>query len=135
MLNETPPTKTVDLVIGFDSDFNFMNFLQPDAPVRLALDLSERCELVFRLRDQMVLLGWTFQRLPIQMRNDYGTNFSSYVWLDNVIDGVSYEHTRFKIIYECARMGEYEYTLFMSDAHGQDIALDPKISNGAGRVP
>lgn len=135
MINEDVPTIVKELVIGLVDDFNFMNVADPDNPIRLALDLSERCELVFTLSYDMVKAGWTFQRLPIEIRNDYGVNFSSYVWVENLLGDVSYGRTRFKIIYECCRMGEYEYTLYMNDRFGQSIALDPKIENGAGRVP
>jgi len=135
MINESVPTVVKELVIGLVDDFNFMNVVDPQNPVRLALDLTERSELVFTLSEELVRAGWTFQRLPIEVRNDYGVNFSSYVWVENLLDGCPVGRTRFKLIYECKRMGEYEYSLFMNDRIGQSIVLDPKIENGAGRVP
>lgn len=134
-MTEPTPTKVVQLVIGIADGFNFMNMIDPANPVRLTLDLSERCDLVFTLSDPLVRAGWTFQRLPILVRNDYGVNFSSYIWLDNIVDHKRMPSTKFKLVYECRRMGEYAYSLFMTDSHGQSIDLDPKIENGAGRIP
>jgi hypothetical protein len=135
-MTEPTPGKVVEIVIGLDERFNFMNFLHPERPTRLTLDLSERCELVFTLSDQLINAGWMFQRRPIEIARDFGVNFSSYVWLQYSIDGGDPEpRTRFKIIYEDARMGEYSYSLFMLDGHGQKIDLDPDIENGTGRVP
>jgi hypothetical protein len=134
-MTEPTPTKVFELVIGIADGFNFMNMIDPDNPVRLTLDLSERCDLVFTLSDTLVRAGWTFQRLPILVRNDYGVNFSSYIWLDNVVEETLVPNTKFKLVYECLRMGEYAYSLFMTDSHGQSIDLDPKIENGAGRIP
>ena len=134
-MKEPTPTRVVELVIGIADNINFMNVLDPANPAPLSLDLSERCELVFRLSDTLVDAGWNFQRRPISIRDDFGVNFSSYVWVTQWLDGPLAPHSCFKIIYECARMGEYEYSLFMTDAHGQSITLDPKIENGTGRVP
>lgn len=135
-MTEPTPRKVVELVIGFDDKFNFMNFADPEKPTRLKLDLSERCELVFLLSDQLVKAGWTFERRPIKIADDYGVNFSSYVWVTEWPGRPAIpERTCFKIIYECARMGVYTYSLFMRDGHGQRIDLDPDVENGAGRVP
>ena len=134
-MKEPTPTRVVEQVIGIADNINFMNVLDPANPTPLSLDLSERCELVFRLSDTLVDAGWNFQRRPISIRDDFGVNFSSYVWVTQWLDGPLAPHSCFKIIYECARMGEYEYSLFMTDAHGQSITLDPKIENGTGRVP
>lgn len=135
-MTEPTPSKVVELVIGLDQNFNFMNFLHPERPTRLSLDLSERCELVFTLSDQLINAGWMFQSRPIEFDRDYGINFSSFVWVPYSIDGGDpSKRSRFKVIYEDQRMGEYTYSLFMQDSHGQKIDLDPDISNGAGRVP
>ena len=135
-MTEPTPRKIVELVIGLDDRFNFMNFADPANPTRLKLDLRERCELVFVLSPQLIDAGWTFQRRPIKVADDYGVNFSSYVWVNEWPGRAVYpERTCFKIIYECARMGVYTYSLFMLDAHEQKIDLDPDVENGAGRVP
>lgn len=135
-MTEPTPRKVVELVIGLDDKFNFMNFADKNNPTRLRLDLSERCELVFVLSDQLVKAGWTFQRRPIKVADDYGVNFSSYVWVTEWPGRATYaERTCFKIIYECARMGVYTYSLYMLDGLEQKIDLDPDVENGAGRVP
>lgn len=135
-MTEPTPGKVVELVIGLDERYNFMNFVDPRRPKRLFLDLSERCELVFTLSDQLINAGWSFQRRPIEIQRDFGVNFSSYVWVPYSIDGGDLApRSRFKVIYEDQRMGEYTYTLLMMDSHGQKIDLDPDIENGVGRVP
>ena len=134
-MTEPTPDKVVELVIGLDDRFNFMNYFNQDKPTRLNLDLSERCELVFTLSDQLLDAGWTFQNRPIEIARDFGVNFSSYVWVPYDFQGVILPRARFKIIYECARMGIYSYSLFMLDGHMQKVDLDPDIENGAGRVP
>jgi hypothetical protein len=134
-MTEPTPDKVVELVIGLDPNFNFMNFYDPEAPTRLNLDLNERCELVFTLSDQLINAGWTFQSRPIEIARDFGVNFSSYVWLPWEHEGEPAPRSRFKIIYECARMGIYSYSLFMLDGQKQKIDLDPDIENGAGHVP
>ena len=132
---EKLPEKIVELVIGFDERFNFVNYADPDNPVPLRLDLTERCELVFRLSDQLINAGWVFQRRPIEIDRDYGVNFSSFVWVPFDFDDRQHERVQFKMIYECARMGEYTYSLFMMDSMGQLIDLDPVFDNGTGRIP
>lgn len=134
---EPTPIHSVTLVVGITDNYNFMNVVDPSNPTPLSLDLKERCELVFTLSDILVDAGWTFQRRPITIKDDYGVNFSSFVWLPNSITPGQppAPSTSFKIIYECARIGEYTYSLFMTDGSGQDIDLDPKITNGAGKVP
>ena len=134
-MTEPTPDKVVELVIGIDDQFNFMNFVDRSNPTRLNLDLSERCELVFTLSDELLRVGWSFQSRPIEIARDFGVNFSSYVWIPHEYQGELMPHSRFKIIYECARMGIYTYSLFMLDGHKQKIDLDPDIENGAGRVP
>lgn len=134
-MSYTIPDKVVELVIGLDENYNFMNFVDPLKPVRLRMDLTERCELVFTLSDKLIKAGWSFQRRPIEVDRDYGVNFSSFVWVPYGIDGEDAPRSRFKMIYECARMGEYTYSLFMMDAHGQLIDLDPVFDNGMGHVP
>ncbi len=135
-MTEPVPSKVVELVIGLDERFNFMNFKDPLRPNRLLLDLSERCELVFTLSDQLINAGWNFQTRPIEIARDFGVNFSSYVFVPYSIDGGDpVPHTRFKIIYEDVRMGTYSYSLYMTDSHGQKIDLDPDVENGTGRVP
>jgi hypothetical protein len=131
---ESEPEKIVKLVIGLDEHYNFMNFADPAMPTRLKLDLTERCLLVFTLSDQLINAGWSFQRRPIEIDRDYGVNFSSFVWVPYGIDGEDSPRSRFKIIYECARMGEYTYSLLMMDSHGQLINLDPVIENGTGHI-
>jgi hypothetical protein len=66
------------------------------------------------------------------VRNDYGVNFSSYMWADNIFEGEPAPETKFRIIFECSRYGQYEYSLLMLDRHKQKITLDPKIKNGTG---
>lgn len=134
-MTEPAPEKVIELVIGLDERYNFMNFADPLFPKRLFLDLSERCELVFTLSDQLIAAGWSFQRRPIEIHRDFGVNFSSYVWVPHRVDGELAHRSRFKIIYEDQRIGVYTYSLLMMDAHGQKIDLDPDISNGAGQVP
>jgi len=134
-VTEPTPTRVVELVVGIADGVNFMNVLDPENPTPLSLDLSHRCELVFRLSDSLIDAGWKFQRRPISVKDDYGLNFSSYVWVTEWYGAPLASHSCFKIIYECVRMGEYEYSLFMTDSHDQSITLDPKIENGAGKVP
>lgn len=135
-MTEPVPSKVVELVIGLDDRYNFMNVIDPLRPKRLLLDLSERCELVFTLCDDLINAGWKFQPRPIEIDRDYGVNFSSYVWLPYSIDGGDPSpRTRFKIIYEDQRMGTYTYSLFMTDSHGQKIDLDPDVENGTGTIP
>lgn len=135
-MTEPVPSKVVQLVIGLDDRYNFMNVIDPLRPTRLLLDLSERCELVFTLSDKLINAGWKFQARPIEIDRDYGVNFSSYVWVPYSIDGGDpAPRTRFKIIYEDLRMGTYSYSLFMTDSHGQRIDLDPDVENGTGVIP
>ena len=135
-MTEPVPEKVVEIVLGLDERYCFMNFIDPQRPRRLLLDLSERCELVFTLSDQLINAGWSFQRRPIEIQRDFGVNFSSYVWMPYSIDGGDPAHrSRFKIIYEDQRMGEYTYSLLMLDPRGQRICLDPDIENGAGHIP
>jgi hypothetical protein len=131
-VTEPTPARIVELVVGIADNINFMNVVDPENPTPLSLDLSERSQLVFTLSDTLIKAGWTFQRRPIAIQDDFGVNFSSYSWIEHCVDGVLKPSTSFKIIYECARIGEYIYSLFMTDSHGQDIDLDPKIRNGAG---
>jgi hypothetical protein len=135
-MTEPKPGKVVEIVLGLDERYCFMNFADPDRPRPLFLDLSERCSLVFTLSDQLISAGWRFQRRPIEVQRDFGVNFSSYVWLPYSIDGGELAHrSRFKIIYEDQRIGMYTYSLLMVDPHGQRICLDPDIDNGAGHTP
>ncbi len=134
-MKEPVPSRVVELVVGLDDNYCFMNFLYPEEPTRLSLNLEERCELVFTLRDQLIQKGWSFQKQPIEFLNDYGINFSSYVWIPHTCDGKDAPRTRFKVIFECERMGVFHYSLFMRDRFGQNIDLDPDIENGAGHVP
>jgi hypothetical protein len=134
-MSEIEPDNIVEVVIGLDESYNFMNFVDPTRPTRLRMDLTERSLLVFTLSDQLIKAGWTFQRRPIEIDRDFGVNFSSFVWVPYGIDGDDAPRSRFKIIYECARMGEYTYSLLMMDAHGQLIDLDPVFENGTGHVP
>lgn len=129
------PTKVVEIVLGLDGQFNFVNVVDPAHPVRLTLDLTERCELVFTLSDQLLAAGWAFQPRPIEFYDDFGVNFSSYYWVSHTFEGAPAAHSSFKIIYECIRMGIYTYSLYMRNGHGQYIDLDPKIENGAGTIP
>jgi hypothetical protein len=134
-VTEPTPTRVVELLVGIADNMNFMNVLDPENPIPLALDLSSRCELVFRLSDSLIDAGWTFQRRPIVIKDDFGVNFSSYVWVNQWFGSPLPPRSCFKIIYECVRMGEYEYSLFMADSLDQHITLDPKITNGTGKVP
>lgn len=135
-MTEPVPTTYVEIVVGLDSDFNFMNVRNPACPIPLSMDLSQRQELYFRLSDQLIAKNWAFQRRPIHVDDDYGVNFSSWVWVTETPEGVALPtHTAFKIIYECTRMGIYTYSLFMLDGHKQKITLDPDVENGAGQIP
>jgi hypothetical protein len=134
-MTEPVPDKVVEIVVGLDGGFNYRNFYDPDKPVPLTMDLSERCELVFRLSDTLLEAGWSFQNRPIEVARDFGVNFSSYVWCPYEFKEQVHPRARFKIIYECARMGVYTYSLFMLDGLLQKITLDPDVENGAGRVP
>lgn len=134
-MSDPLPAKSAPIVIGLDEAFSFVNTWGASGePLDLRLDLSERCTLQFSLDEKLVRAGWRFQRMPIEIRRDYGVNFSSYIWRENTVDGKTTPFTRFDIIYECNRLGEYEYSLFMTDGHGQGIDLDPKIENGGGRT-
>lgn len=133
-MSYSEPDTVVELVIGLDEHYNFVNLIDPAEPTRLRLDLKERSLLVFTLSDQLVNAGWVFQSRPIEIDRDYGANFSSFVWLPNTVGGAEVPRSRFKIIYECARMGEYTYSLLMLDSHGQHITLDPVIENGTGHI-
>jgi hypothetical protein len=134
-MTEPTPFHSRELLVGIADGINFMNVLDPENPTPLSLDLSHRCELVFRLSDTLLDAGWKFQRRPISIKDDFGVNFSSYVWVTQWLGEPLPLHSCFKIIYECTRMGQYEYSLFMQDALDQQITLDPKIENGTGRVP
>jgi len=130
-----PVEKIVEFVIALDERFNYVNAVNPDKPVPLRTELTERCELVFTLSDQLVAAGWKFQGRPIVIDNDFGVNFSSFVWVQHTANGEVAPRTCFKLIYECARMGEYTYSLFMQDSLEQKITLDPVFENGTGHVP
>jgi len=135
-MTEPTPSTYVEIVVGFDENFNFMNVKDKNNPIPLSMDLSQRQELYFRLSDELIQANWAFQRRPIQVNDDYGVNFSSYVWVTETPEGAPLPtHTAFKIIYECNRMGIYTYSLFMLDGHKQKIDLDPDVENGAGQVP
>jgi hypothetical protein len=54
------------------------------------------------------------------------------MWADNIFEGEPAPETKFRIIFECSRYGQYEYSLLMLDRHKQKITLDPKIKNGTG---
>lgn len=134
-MTEPTPTTYVQIVVGFDDDFNFMN-LATNPPSPLSMDLHQRQELYFRLSEDLIRAKWTFQRRPINVDNDYGVNFSSWVWVTETPEGEELPtHTAFKIIYECNRMGMYTYSLFMLDGKKQFITLDPDVENGSGMVP
>lgn len=134
-MTEPTPDKVVEIVVGLDEGFNYRNFYDPSKPVPLTMDLSERCELVFRLSDTLLEAGWSFQNRPIEVARDFGVNFSSYVWCPYEFKDKVLPRARFKIIYECARMGVYTYSLYMLDGLLQKITLDPDVENGTGRVP
>ncbi len=131
-MTEPTPANTIEVLIGLDENFNFMNFFDPDNPTPLTMNLTQRSLLIFTLSDQLIKAGWKFQTRPIEVRRDYGVNFSSYAWAKHHCDGQVAPFTSFKIIYECARMGNYEYSLMMMDSRGQRIDLDPDVENGDG---
>ncbi len=134
-MTELTPTRVVELVVGIADNLNFMNVVDPENPIPLSMDLRQRCELVFRLSDSLLDAGWLFQRRPIAIKGDLGVNFSSYAWVTEWFSEPMPPRSCFKIIYECTRMGDYEYSLFMEDSLDQHITLDPKIENGTGRAP
>ena len=134
-MTHTTPTEIVEFVIGLDENFNFVNVVDPENPVPLRTRLTERCLLVFTLSDQLIKAGWSFQSRPIEIDRDFGLNFSSFVWVNHTYDDRLALRSSFKLVYECARMGEYIYSLFMQDAHEQKITLDPVFDNGTGHVP
>jgi hypothetical protein len=125
----------IELVVGIADNINFMNVLDPQNPVPLSLKLDGPSRLVFRLSDDLIGAGWTFQKRPIIFTDDFGINFSSYTWIELLYDVPQTPFTCFTITYEDNRVGEYIYSLYMTDSHKQNIILDPKIENGAGRVP
>lgn len=125
----------IELVVGIADNINFMNVLDPENPIPLALKLDAPSRLVFRLSDDLIRVGWTFQKRPILFTDDFGINFSSYTWIEMLYDVPQKPFTCFMIVYEDNRVGEYIYSLFMTDSHKQNIILDPKIENGGGRVP
>ena len=128
------PEDRLQIVLGLDETFSFVNRAAGDQSLELRLDLKERCILSFSLDEPLLRAGWRFQRMPIDIRRDYGVNFSSYMWRDLDLDGEPVAWSRFELIYECNRLGEYEYSLYLTDRHGQTIDLDPKIGNGGGRT-
>jgi hypothetical protein len=83
----------------------------------------------------LIEAGWTFQGRPIDIDFDFGANFSSFVWVGELYGVEMPPRTCFKVIYECARMGEYTYSLQLQDSMGQKLRLDPVFENGTGRVP
>ncbi|PXA93180.1 hypothetical protein DMC25_03845 [Caulobacter sp. D4A] len=128
------PEKIVEVIVGLNPDnLSFMD-VGPNPPELLDLDLSERCLLKFRLSDDLLEKGWRFQPTPISFENDWGQNFSSYTWTkynpDPNAEGIPY--AAFKVVFECKRQGIFVYSLFMLDALGQAIDLDPLIENGTG---
>lgn len=134
-MSEPIPQRNVEIVIGLDESFSFVNKSGPSGePLSLRLDLKDRSILSFSLDEKLLRAGWRFQRMPIEIRRDYGVNFSSHIWREHELDGKVVPFTKFDIIYECNRLGEYEYSLFLTDRHGQGIDLDPKIENGGGRT-
>jgi hypothetical protein len=136
-VTEPTPTKIVEIVIGIEGPlYNFLNYADQENPTRLTLDLTERCELFFRFTDELMHHGWRFQGRPIKIADDYGINFSSYMWVNQLPDGtILPPHSAFKIIYECNRMGIYTYSLFMLDPLEQKLDLDPDVENGTGQLP
>jgi hypothetical protein len=131
----TEPLPIVELVIGIADNVNFMNVVDAQNPVPLSLKLDAATQLVFRLSDDLIGVGWMFQHRPIIFADDFGINFSSYTWVETLYDVPQKPFTCFTVIYEDKRLGEYIYSLYMTDSHKQNIILDPKIENGAGRVP
>ncbi|TCS17487.1 hypothetical protein [Caulobacter sp. BK020] len=131
----TEPLPIVELVVGIADNINFMNVLDPQNPIPLSLKLDAPSRLVFRLSDELIRVGWTFQKRPILFTDDFGINFSSYTWIELLYDVPQKPFTCFMIDYEDNRVGEYIYSLFMTDSHRQNIILDPKIENGGGKVP
>ena len=129
---QTWPEATENVVIGLDDAFNFMNYADPSNPQTLRLTVKERSTIIFSFTEKLLNAGWSFQDPPFVVRNDYGVNFSSYTWVDNTFESEPAPDTKYKVVFECDRLGEYEYSIKMQDRHGQKITLDPKISNGAG---
>lgn len=77
--------------------------------------------------------GWSFQDVPFRVKDDYGVNFSSFAWVEMEHNGKALQKSAsFKVVFQCERLGLYEYSIFMLDNHGQKITLDPVIENGAG---
>lgn len=132
MSNEWPAAES-HIVVGLSESYNFMNYADPLNPTVLALSLNEPTTLVISLNETLIDSGWKFQETPFKVGPDYSVNFSSYSWLENTIEGEIVPHTKFRLVFECNRLGQYEYSLMFVDSHGQKIGLDPKIENGAGR--
>ena len=124
-----------ELVVGIADNVNFMNVLDPQNPVPLSMNLDAPSRLIFRLSDDLIAVDWTFQKRPIVFTDDFGINFSSYTWIEMLYDRPQKPFTCFTIVYEDNRVGEYIYSLYMMDSHKQNIILDPKIENGAGKYP
>jgi hypothetical protein len=101
-MTEPTPVRVVELVVGITDNYNFMNVVDPANPTPLSLDLRERSELIFTLSDTLINAGWTFQRRPIVVKDDYGVNFSSFVWIPHCVtpNDPPAPSTSFKIIYE-----------------------------------
>lgn len=127
------PALTAEIVIGIDSTYNFMNYIDPENPVPLVLAVDEPTTIIFSLKDDLITSGWTFQDRPFVVGADYSINFSSYSWLDNSVGDVAAPKTKFRLVFQCARLGVYEYSLMFVDSHDQKIGLDPKIENGGGQ--
>ena len=135
MMSDKEPKRIIEFVVGLDDRFNFVNVLDPAKPTPLRTQLTERSLLVFTLSDQLIKAGWIFQGRPIEVDRDYGVNFSSFVWVEHSCDDKPAPRSSFKMIYECARLGEYTYSLFLQDSMGQKLTLDPVFDNGTGHVP
>lgn len=127
------PENTLEVVIGLDALFRFMDVTDPNNPTRLNLNLGDQRTLItFRLENKLLAAGWRFQDVPITFDNDWGQNFSSFYWVPYEFESDTKNDVQFKLIYEAKRMGIFIYSLFMKDGLGQPIDLDPKIENGVG---
>jgi len=128
------PDKVVQVIVGLNPDnLSFMD-VGFDPPELLDLDLTETAVLKFQLSDELLGMGWRFQPVPIAFENDWGQNFSSYNWYgyNPDPDGEAIPYAAFQVIFEHKRQGIFVYSLFMLDALGQGIDLDPKIESGTG---
>ena len=59
------PALTTEIVVGIDSTYNFMNYIDPENPVPLVLSLDQPTTIIFSLKDDLIDAGWMFPAYPV----------------------------------------------------------------------